>query len=162
MKLGKFVLALGTVFLGLALGAGFVSCKGDGLEDPVEGDGKTIIAIDISTTAKSAASAPAWNESAMGLWGWSGNWVDADLNAMGITGWNNTVLQKYGTGIYYFVFPEDAKLPIGATVCFHDDAGEPNDRFNVDSVTLKRGDKKIVKNGKLTNWDITYDDLVSE
>ena len=162
MKLGKFVLALGTVFLGLALGAGFVSCKGDGLEDPVEGDGKTIIAIDISTTAKSAASAPAWNASAMSIWGWAGNYTDG--NPFG-TAWNGatTMLQKAPEGeIYYYVFADDATLPIGATICFHDDAGDPNDRFNLDSVTIKRGDKKIVKNGKLTNWDITYDELVSE
>lgn len=157
MKLGKFVLALGTVLVALALGSSFVSCKGDGLEDPVEGDGATIIAIDIDTTAKSAG--PDWNASAMSIWGWAGNYTDG--NPFG-TAWNgeSTMLKKApNENVYYYIFAEDALLPIGATICFHDDAAENSDRFLLDGFTLKRGEKKVVRNGKAVVWNVTLADL---
>lgn len=135
MKLGKFVLALGTVFLGLAFGAGFVSCKGDGLEDPVEGDGKTIIAIDISTdpTAKDWTSVGCYTYNSELFGGWPGVTLTKSVQDANI-------------------FYADISGKEGNCTVIFNNNGAGAQLADVGGVTFKAGKKYIFKSGSIKEW----------
>ena len=141
MKLGKFVLALGTVFLGLALGAGFVSCKGDGIvevEDWMEAtelvaDENSIVVVFDKSSNSFAAD---WDAVALYVYGGS-------IGDNGWGGWPGLVMTSLES--YPDIFYAKATKAGDGTIIFNNNNGGEQQEFG--GTTFVKGQRYAFTNG---------------